>query len=129
MNLEVRKNNLVESPSRQRTDMVQMVVDSAWEEVERQSLIGRESEDDNCGKLNLKIDCSWFVRAFSRRKEWAPACTGNAKSLEVLGVAVACADRNKSSIAILWSDVYCWCGSDAGLGKNVMVHKLVYGAD
>lgn len=38
------------------------------EEEERQNPIGQESEDDNCGKLNLKIGCSWFVRVISERR-------------------------------------------------------------
>lgn len=57
-NLEVRRNNLVGSPSRLRSGKELKEVDLALEEVELQNLRDRENEDDNYEKENSKVDCS-----------------------------------------------------------------------
>lgn len=72
--LLVRMNNLVESLSLSSFDTEEKANGSALEEVERQNPIGRESEDDNCEKLSLKIGCSLFVRVISRRRMGTWSC-------------------------------------------------------
>lgn len=62
--LEVKRNILVETLNHQMYCRERKVVDLILGGVELQSQRGRANEGDNYGKGNLRVDCSWLVRAF-----------------------------------------------------------------